>query len=187
MDRKVEIDKVLEIDLKQLLRLDLNINEWLTIYKIYENSNGNDIPFYTTNNSLGSLEDKGYIQTIEGIIYLKNKAVNLFEEDVINFDQLWDIYPDKTPSGRVLRAKNKEFLGALSKDYKILSKKYNSAVKNLSTHKKIIECTKNMISYHKNNGSSDYLLKLETYINQRGWERYVDTGSNENSFNMEKL
>ena len=46
-----------------------------------------------------------------------------------------------------------------------------------------------MIYDYKRRGSSEFLPKLETYINQRSWEKYVDMSPFEiaGNENVEKL
>jgi hypothetical protein len=179
---------LIEIDLIYLLKKELTINEWLTLYKISKNSQGEDIPFMTTDSCLDSLEENGWIDIIDSNIYLKNKAQKLFMNEVVNFDDIYFLYPQKTFDGRILRAKNKEVLGSLTRDYKLLSKKYHSIIKNVDTHNKVVEYLGKMIKYHEKYGKINFLPKLEVVINQRKWEQYADIEEdNGNSFSMEKL
>lgn len=178
---------IIEIDLIELDKYGLNIQEYLTLLKIYENREGRDIPFMSTDNTVKSLEDKRFIKDIEGVLYLTVRAEKLFYEEVVNFDELFNLYPYQTPSGRSLRAKNKEIFGTQTKDYKILSKKYLSAVKNTELHNKIIEWTKIALQDHKRRNAMEYLPAMEVYINSRGWERYADKESIQIGGNVEKL
>lgn len=179
---------LIEIDLVYLLKRELTINDFLTLLKVSKNSQGEDIPFMTTDSCLDGLEENGWIDIIDGKIYLKNKAQKLFMDEVIDFDDIYFLYPQKTTDGRVLRAKNKEVLGALTVDYKKLSKKYHSMIKNVETHNKVVEYLGKMIKYHEKHGKVNFLPKLEVVINQKKWEQYVDIEEdNGNSFSMEKL
>lgn len=181
------MDNVIEIDLKFLIKHDLNINEYLTLLKLSENIKGNDIPFYTTDSCLSKLDENNYIELADDNIYMLPKGSKLFTKEIINFDDIFDLYPYKTPDGRVLRAKNKELGGKLTRDYKVLKDKYLAKIKNIDTHNQVIKCMNNMINHYKNNGKMNFMNGLEVVINQNAWERYVDDEPSSNSFSMEKI
>lgn len=166
---------IIEIDLVKLIRWELNINEYLTLLKIEEKDNY-DIPFTSSREVINSLVGKKLIEFSEdnSIVYLTNKALKIVGKEKVNFNELFDLYPYKTPTGRILRTKNKEQLGKLTRDYKLLSEKYLRRVKNIELHNTIIQATNLMLKDYKRRGALDYLKKLETYINQNGWEPYVD-------------
>jgi hypothetical protein len=73
----------------------------------------------------------------------------------------------------------------------LLSEKYLRRVKNIELHNTIIQATNLMLKDYKRRGALDYLKKLETYINQNGWEPYVDQIVDNVSYNeggnVEKL
>lgn len=163
----------IEIDLIYIAKRNLNINEYLTLVKLHEKVTGNDIPFYTTEKSLDSLQDKGYVVQLQGKYFLSRLAEKMFVSDTVNFDELYDLYPSNTPQGRTLRAKNKEVLGTKTRDYRVLSKKYYKIVKSAELHNEIIAATKRMIDDKVRTGKQEFYQKLETYINQNGWEQYI--------------
>lgn len=167
---------IIEIDLVKLASRGLNINEYLTIYKIYHQNKDINIPFYSSKDYIEQLVEKGFLKYSEDkqMVYLTNKSLKLVGETPVDFDELFNLYPYKTESGRRLRSKEKEVLGNITRDYKVLSQKYLSKVKNKEIHDTIVKATKVMINDYKRRGASDYLPKLETYINQHGWEKYVD-------------
>jgi len=184
---------IIEIDLVKLTRWELNINEYLTLLKIEEKDNF-DIPFNSSREIINELVRKNLIQFNDdnSVVYLTNKALKIVGKEEVNFDELFDLYPYKTPTGRILRTKNKEQLGKLTRDYKLLSEKYLRKIKNVELHNTIIRATELMLKDYKRRGSLEYLKKLETYINQNGWEPYVDQIVDNVSFsseggNVEKL
>jgi hypothetical protein len=164
---------IIEIDLVQLIKWGLNINEYLTLLKISGTCEF-DVPFESSESVINSLVEKGYLILIEDRIIFTEKANKIFSKNAINFDELFELYPHKTPSGRVLRAKNKEQLGKITRDYKLLSEKYLRKVTKKEVHDLVIQATKIMLASYKKRGALDYLKKLETYINQSGWEPYID-------------
>ena len=88
----------------------------------------------------------------------------------INFDEFWDASPASTRSGRVLRAVNKiNSQGKPTHDYEVCKKKYLSKVKSVKLHENIVAIIKARVAYN----DYEFMNNLETYINQRKWERDV--------------
>lgn len=166
----------MEIDLIQLLKNKLTINEYLTLVKIDKNNNRVDFPFTSTIEIVKKLLDMGYAQADEaGCISLTPIGYKIVypEDEQVDFDELFNLYPYKTPNGRLLRTRNKEISGKLTKEYKFLKDKYLLRVSDKETHQKVIEATKVMLNDRKNTNSLDYLQQLEVYLNRQGWERYM--------------
>lgn len=165
---------LVEIDLVKLVRNELNINEYLTIVKAYNNLNGKeDIPFLSDENSIKSLLRNEWLTEREGGYDLTKRAIMLVGDEAVDFDELFSMYPHKTPDGRILRCGNKEFRGRMTADYKKLRDKYLRKVRNTEIHAIVIEGTKALLSDYKKRGSLNYLPLMETFINQNQWERYV--------------
>lgn len=173
--------EIVEINLLQLLKLDLNVNEYLTLLKL-KLLIADDIkfPFSSTEAHLQSLISKDFLVvdgdslkfTTKGEKVFKTASANISESD---FDKLFDMYPYKTPGGRILRSKSKIIMGKIGRDYETLFKKYTSVIKNLDDHDMVLNATKNMIYDAKRRGASEFLNKMEVYINQRGWEKFMDS------------
>jgi hypothetical protein len=51
--------EIIEINLVKLTKNNLNINEYLTILKIVKQKKGDDIPFFSSDRHLESLQSKG--------------------------------------------------------------------------------------------------------------------------------
>lgn len=170
------MDKI-EINLIQLIKHNLNINEYLTMCKVKYIMEDIQLPFITNDTFIDSLVTKGFLINQDGNISLTSKANKLFssvgELTDEHFSELFNLYPSNTPSGRVLRAKNKEVMGNLTRDYQVLSKKYLKAIKSIEEHDEVMKALRTMLTDYKNRGSLNYLVKLETFINQRGWENYI--------------
>lgn len=186
------MDKI-EINLIQLIKHNLNINEYLTMCKVRYIMEDIHLPFVTSDNFIDSLVIKGYLINQDGGISLTQKANKLFasvgELTDDHFNKLFNLYPAVTPSGRVLHSKNREIMGSLTRDYQVLSKKYLKAVKSIEEHDEIMQAVRTMITDHKNRGALNFLPKLETFINQRGWENYIGVSILEvtSCKNVEKL
>lgn len=171
--------EVVEINLTKLLKVGLNINEYLTMVKLHLMVKEQIIPFNTSQSIVQSLVDKGYLEHSNDLITITSKGYKLLNNSSNGitdkeFDEIYFLYPEKTPGGRILRSKNKMVMGKLTRDFDVLLKKYMSVIKNIDDHNSVVQATKNMIYDYKRRGSSEFLPKLETYINQRGWEKYLD-------------
>jgi hypothetical protein len=88
------------------------------------------------------------------------------------FKELYEAYPRQVPDGRggfrVLRAKNFD-----SEDAKTCKRKYENAIKNnKDVHEKVMKGLKTELLMRKS--SMTYMQNLQTWINQRAWEKYMD-------------
>lgn len=171
--------KIIEINLVKLSKNKLNINEYLTIHKIAKNITGEEFPFSSEQKHLDSLEENEWIHQDDNSVNLTKKAELLigFNESKVtsdNFDELFDLYPHRTPSGRILRSRNKTVSGVLTKNYLVSKKKYLTKVSNLKLHNLILEATKKMSSQARMRGGMEYIQQLEVYINQNSWEKYME-------------
>ncbi len=164
----------IEIDLKQLIRLDLTINEYLTLLKIYLKSKEISINYIGKKSELEVLDSKNYIRyKDDGDVVILAKTKQLFTQyDIsIDFDELFEIYPPKTPNGRSLRTE-KERAGHLTSGYKLNKSRYLKKVKSIEEHKEIVETTKLMLKHQESRGALNYLNALEAYITGNLWEKY---------------
>ena len=164
---------LVEIDLVMLAREDLNINEFLTLKKAYNNLNGTDLPFFSEEKSINSLITKNYFKKEESGLSLTAKAIRLVADEVVKFEELFDMYPHKTPNGRILRTLKKEYRGKPTVDFARLKNRYLKKVKNQELHEDVLNATKAMISDYTRRGSLNFLPLMETFVNQNQWERYI--------------
>lgn len=178
----------IELDLIKLLKWELNINEYLTILKIkYLNDEVPcDIPFVSSEDTLKSLIDKNFIEDCNGSVVLTKKAGEILGLDDINFDDVFFLYPYKTPNGRPLRSKSKNIMGSPTRDYKILEAKYKTKVNKKDKHEAVVLGIKKAIEDYKRRDALNFLPKLETFINQSGWERFLEDINNIEEFEKNK-
>lgn len=165
----------MEIDLIKISKLNLNINEYLTLIKLDKSNKGINFPFTSTTDHLRSLAEKRFITVINDFVTLTEAGKNVvFPKVDINFNDIFEIYPHSTPNGRKLRAKTKTIGGRLTKDYVFLKEKYLSRVKSTDMHTKIIEATKEMLNDRKRQNTLEYLRQFQYYITSQGWEQYMN-------------
>ena len=179
----------LEIKLSLLAREKLTINQYLTLFKINQLiKDEKPINFIVLQSDLNELEENNFLKKENNELYLTKKSNKLFsKEEDIDFEEFFNLYPPKTPNGRVLRAASKEGLRGITKDYENNYKRYIKQINDEETHNKVLEATKNMINDHVNRHAMDYLPKLETYINQNGWDKYLGKTVKKVKQNTERL
>lgn len=184
----------IEINLVNLLKNNLNINEYLTIHKIAKTTDGYEFPFTSDQSHLDSLEKDGWLTQSDESVELTNKSKKLIKWNIKgiteeHFDKLFEMYPYRTPGGRVLRSRHKIIASSMTKNYSNLRDKYLRKVNSIELHDTIMESISKMLSDAKMRGGMDYLQQLDTFINQNSWEKYMGNDSNEvqNQSNIIKL
>ncbi len=186
------------IDIKELIKNELTLDEYFILYSLYKKNYFELFNVFNCEEStilisdlIKGLELKGFIKDTKGIvsvvgdltlIYLKLKALDLFEEDLSNPDRLfetfWNMYPLKVPDGRgsyrILRSKDSDTKQALE-----LKKKYIQLIKVAGTHTKIIKGLTGYLSNMRN--KMQFIVGIEVFINQNLWEKYLDEEIVENN------
>lgn len=90
------------------------------------------------------------------------------------FAQIWNLYPKKTPNGRLLRP-----LSANSQIAIKAFQKLNKQLGNVKDYSQILKGLKNEINNRTKNRSLNYMQHINTWINQKTWESYIDEDESE--------
>lgn len=162
----------ININLIDLAKLDLTINEYLTILKVTDVN----LPFRSDPKSIEGLRGKGWCEADDETIQLNQKAKQItdkYNRDLINFEEVFYLYPAKA-EGRALRAVKSKAGNKYTMNYLKLKNKYLRICKNQEEHEEIIKNLKKMIASHKDNDKMKYLPNLETTLNNQKWEEYID-------------
>jgi len=110
-------------------------------------------------------------------VYLTQKSEEIFntrEELQKLFKTIWDLYPKKSPNGRLLRP--------LSVDSQIGTTAFRKLKKHLinyKTYNEIINGLKSEINIRTRNRTLNYMQHINTWINKQEWESYVDENETE--------
>jgi len=162
------------IHIPTLIGLGLNANQYMHLALIYHQLPPNLAPL--GHEEIDDLINRDYLCVVFMTVELTDKGRDLFEasDRFIDkaFDEVYNLYPRQVSDGRggyrVLRAK-----GLDSEDAKICKKKYEAVIKgNKDLHSKIVKSLKTELLMRKN--SMMYMQNLQTWINQRAWEKYMD-------------
>lgn len=163
---------------EELIKHKLSIEEYFILMLLVEKEMDTLKELYPTfPSTVFSLEMDNYIRVINNdcwdSIIITTKATSIFSakgDSNINFDEFWDNFPIKTPSGRCLRPNNKMWGGETTKDYTEAKKKYLTVVKSLENHQTIVSI---LVEKSKKATISDkeFENSIITYINQRKWQK----------------
>lgn len=167
------IDSII-VHIPTLVGLGLNANQYMHLALLYHRIRGDLAPL--NDEEIDQLIAKGYVNVVFTTVELTDKGRDLFaaSEKFIDkaFEELYNTFPRQVPDGkggqRVLRSKALD-----SEDAKICKKKYESVVKNnKDLHDKIMKGLKTELHMRRN--SMMYMQGMQTWINQRAWEKYMD-------------
>jgi uncharacterized phage protein (TIGR02220 family) len=73
---------IINVDLAKLKLIGINLNEYFTLYKIWGLSNGESIPFNSTDKDLASLSNKDFITFDKESVSLTSKCDKLFHRNM---------------------------------------------------------------------------------------------------------
>lgn len=171
MSKELEVN----LNLKLLITKNLTPNQYLWLYIKFFNLEEIRSFFGISEEETQDLENKGFIKQEEGseIYTLRTNAIELFQEDDLNtkFLEFYGAFPIKVPGRngdyRVLRAKDHN--SKLAQDIKT---KYIKLIKKPGMHQIIMQGLLNQLKVQKN--SLQYLQNIDTWINQRTWEKFID-------------
>jgi len=162
------------IHIPTLLGIGLNANQYMHLALLHHQLPAKLAPL--TEKDFAYLIQEGYIsEGFEGT-ELTAKGRSFFELPTnfmdTAFKELYETYPRQVVDGRggyrVLRAKNLD-----SEDAKVCKRKYESVVKgDKKIHDKVMKGLRTELHMRKN--SMTYMQNLQTWINQRAWEKYAD-------------
>lgn len=168
---------VIPINLESVVEAGISLDEYLICYCV-ANKRVDLLKTYIANSksnlgieNVNKLVNMGYlfktrdIPIFDDLYTTENtqKLLNINGGDNI-FNELLEVYPKKTPSGRRLHV-------ALEKS----KQKYLKIVKgNMDLHKFIIQCVKYDIKDRINSGQADYIPMISTYINNEMWNDVME-------------
>lgn len=172
--------KSIVIDLTEVKRLGLEINDYLTLLGIY-----GLLTYNGSQQNIDTLIDKGYVQEISRG-YIPTKKATEYFESYREFEEFYETFPYTIPDGRgeerPLRTKGLDTDSALIT--KGLYKRKTKGNKGLQKH--ILEVLKAEINWRYSNNSIMYMNNIDTWLRQNNWEKY-EYLLNRNESNYESL
>jgi len=170
---------IIKIDLIELGKKGLNVQEYLTLLFLYVNKKDRKQYEYfiksfgvVSINQMKALELKNFIKISDPMkpeeYELREPSLQLFEGNKDLFITWLLTFPVKTPSGR--------YLSPIGDDTKAASQlktrwKANFGTDNLLMQK-VINILQAEVNWRKKNGKMEYIHNAETWLNQGDWEKY---------------
>lgn len=166
-------------------KFSLNSEQLFTLELINANKSTEDAPPLILQNLVrrgfiadGELTPKGG-EVINSLNMVINSLKEMEEIIIDNYDEFfhefWNLYPYKVPNGhggfRVLRTKETDSLGASK-----IKKEVFKLLRKGEKKENILIGLKNQISV---SGNCQYFQNIETWVNQRTYEKYMDIENNE--------
>jgi len=160
------------IDILEIGKLKLNINEYLNLLKLRHNEENKSFPYDLDPRYLDRLEEEGYVihdPQNDGYILGPNSK-KIFEEDDL-FVEFFSLYPGYVETGlgrRAISAKDPNSIsGKATHDI------WRRVTKNKpSLQRKIIECLKRELDHRRSTDSMAYLQGIDTWLRQATWEKW---------------
>lgn len=156
----------LGINLTEVKRLKLNLNEYLTLLNLQ-----GTISFKPRDEDIDSLLRKGYLSQLGAQIVLSPKAVRYFEANEL-FEEFYNTFPhtvpDKYGEERPLRT-----VSSTSQSAAVTKSIWKKKVKgDVDLQQKIIEILKAEIDWRKRKGGIQFMNNIDTWLRQHNWEKY---------------
>ena len=170
------------IDILEVSKLGLNLNEYFTLMKFQHNSERKSFPFEPDPRFFENLLQKGYINED---YELSEKGLKIFNSEEDLFEEFYDAFPNKVPVGSGFRPVSAVNVGGVSA--KSTREIWNRVTKNKPyLQRKIIDNLKKELAHREKTNTLGYLHNIDTWLRQATWEKWEDIPEGKNSSNSVK-
>ncbi len=166
---------IISLDINYINKLKLNINEYLTLLKIYRLEGKDKIPFIVSDDDIKSLIIKKYLtedKNNDSSLNFTIKATNLFNSTDEVFIKFYDTFPHKIPDGkgsyRPVSTVDSNSMSAKG-TRKLWDKLTNG---NTTLQLTIISRLETELKVRKNTSTLIYLNNIDTWLRQYTWEKW---------------
>lgn len=175
------------LDWKKWKSSEMSLLEFLLLKLVYESAQ-KPLPFNIAEeielDLFIDLEKSGYVRTGFNKIYITAKGVDVFDTGNINFEQFFNMFPQKVPNGqgghRILRA-----VDITARNAADAFRKWKMVTgSNSNKEEYIISCLKAELNSRQRNNDLQYMNNILAWLNGRKWEMYahlVDEPKKENN------
>lgn len=164
---------IVTLDLVELKRKGLTINEYLSLVKICKFQN-EKFDFDVTERNLESLRGKGYLRKDHesGKLLVTDKTLDLFNESDL-FEEFYGLFPHTVTDGRrkrVLSSTNPNTNSA-----SLTKKIWNKLTKkDKKMQEQIIRGLKIELEHRYKEGSLIYMKSIDSWLRGYTWEKWLD-------------
>ena len=180
MSRERLNTRLIQINLDYLEEVGLNINQYLSLMKLYCHKEERLIlPIGVYQEDIEFLETEKFISIESDEVGLTEKGYSVFVPKEDLFEQFFELYPHRVPDGvGGFRA-----IGTASSDTVFgnkMRKKWNNTTKgNLKVQEDLIKALDYELNYRKRSGSLSFMQGMEVWFNKATWEKYIDAANDE--------
>jgi hypothetical protein len=189
------------IDILELNRLKLNMNEYLNLLKLQHDKEGKSFPYEFDERFIERLERDDFIrekpvvlapgQPIEDLYYpsgeyeLGPAGIAIFEGEDL-FEEFFALFPNRVETNTGYRAIS-------SKDPNSISGKTTHAIwsritkSKVDLQRRIIAGLKRELENRRASNNLAYLQGIDTWLRQATWEKWEDVSEEKKSSNFTKL
>jgi len=169
------------LDILEISKFKLNINEYLTLLKFQHESEGRSFPFVPDERFIPRLVEDGYITTSAGIVdgidtihySLGPKGIEVFQGTENLFEEFYKTFPHKVPTGTGYRPVST--LDVESASARTTKAIWDRIIKNKPyLQRTIIDNLKRELDSRNRDGSIGFLQGIDTWLRQATWEKWED-------------
>ena len=181
----------LTLDILEISKLGLNLNEYLTLMRFQHDMEHKSFPYIPDERFFPSLLKKGYITLKSGAgshsndYELSELGIRVFKGDEDLFEEFYSTFPNRVPVGtgfRPVSAVNIE--GVSAKNTRAI---WDRVTKNKPyLQRKIIDNLKKELVHRRNTNTLSYLHNIDTWLRQATWEKWEDIPDERNNPNSVK-
>lgn len=161
------------LDILEISKFKLNINEYLTLLKFQHESEGRSFPFVPDERFFPRLLDDGYLIKEEDKILLGPKGIEVFQGTENLFEEFYKTFPHKVPTGTGYRPVST--LDVESASARTTKAIWDRIIKNKPyLQRTIIDNLKRELDSRNRDGSIGFLQGIDTWLRQATWEKWED-------------
>lgn len=163
------------IDILEIGKLKLNINEYLNLLKLKHNEESKSFPYELDLRYIPKLIEEGYIisdDLVKDGFSLGPTSKAIFDSDDL-FEEFFALYPNSVETGlgrRVISARDPNSVSG-----KATHELWKRVTKNKpGLQQKIIECLKRELNQRRLDNSLGFIQGIDTWLRQATWEKWED-------------
>jgi hypothetical protein len=175
------------VDIIELSRLKLNMNEYFSLMKLQHDSEGKSFPFVVDERFIPRLIDESFVVREEdGTYSLGPEGIKVFKNENDRFEEFYALFPHKVPTGMGFRPVSTLDVGSTSA--KVTRTIWDRIIKNKPyLQETIISNLKKELAQRQSDGSLSYLHNIDTWLRQATWEKWEDIPDAKSSTRYTKL
>lgn len=174
------------IDILELKKHKININEYLILLKIQHEEKNESFPYDPDPRYLERLEKDDFITIKDGKYALSKRSLELFKDESL-FEEFYSVFPHKVPNGTggFRPVSTQDVNGISARNTRSI---WNRLTKNkIELQRKIIDGLKKELEYRKNSNTLTFLQNIDTWLRQANWEKWEDISNEKRTNSYIKL